>query len=59
MKPDTKLTETTEATNPEYLLVTDKTSEIIKVGEYNELKRLATLIRRAGGEVTIFKSTQG
>ena len=59
MKPTTEPKETNGEPDTAYLLVTDKTTEIIKCGDYNELKKLATLIRRAGGEVTIFKSTQG
>ncbi len=43
----------------EYILVTDKTSKILQSGTYNELKKLAGLIRRGGGEVTIFKATKG
>lgn len=43
----------------EYLLVTDKDSKILQSGGYNEMKKLAGLIRRGGGEVTIFKSTKG
>ena len=43
----------------EYLVVTDKTSKILKSTlNYNEAKRLANLIRRGGGEVTIFKATR-
>lgn len=43
----------------EYLLVSDKDSKILKSGTYRELKLLAGLIRRGGGEVTIFKPTKG
>lgn len=45
---------------PEYLVVTDKTSKILlSTRDWNEALRLANLIRRGGGEVTIFKSTKG
>ena len=44
----------------EYLVVADKTSKVLKSTEdYNEAKRLASLIRKSGGEVTIFKATRG
>lgn len=44
----------------EYLVVTDKTSKILKsTTKYNEAVKLANLIRRGGGEVTIFKATRG
>lgn len=42
----------------ECLLITDKTTEIIKCGKYDDLKKLAELIRKAGGEVTIFKAVE-
>lgn len=49
----------TEDKKTEYLLVTDTTSEVIKSStDRHELKKLATLIRKAGGEVTIFKATE-
>lgn len=44
----------------EYLLVTDKTHEVLLSGSgpagLSECRRLAGVVRRAGGEVTIFKS---
>lgn len=44
----------------EYLLVSDHDSKVLKAGpNYYELVRLANLIRRGGGSVTIFKSTNG
>jgi len=44
----------------EYLLVSDKDSQVLKSShDYQEVKTLATLIRKAGGEVTVFKSTKG
>lgn len=44
----------------EYLLVSDKDSKVLKSStDYQEIKNLATLVRRAGGEVTIFKSIKG
>jgi hypothetical protein len=46
--------------NIEYLLVTDKTSKILKsTTDWYEIVKQANFIRRAGGEVTIFKSTKG
>lgn len=51
--------DTDESKAREYLLVADKTSEVIRGGtDYNELKKLANTIRRAGGEVTMFKSME-
>ncbi|MBK7804325.1 MAG: hypothetical protein IPJ55_17020 [Chloracidobacterium sp.] len=44
----------------EYILVSDLTSKVLKSSEnYQEIKNLATLIRKGGGQVTIFKSTKG
>jgi hypothetical protein len=46
----------------EYILVTDKTSEVISAATGNdgkaELTRLYRLIVKAGGEVTLFQSVQ-
>lgn len=43
----------------EYLLVTDKDSKILKSSlDRFELIRLANIIRKGGGEVTIFKATK-
>jgi len=43
----------------EYLLVTDRDSKILKSSENRfELVKLANTIRKAGGEVTIFKATK-
>ncbi len=43
----------------EYLLVSDLTSKVLKSStNYPEVKKLANLIRRGGGQVTIFKSTK-
>ncbi len=43
----------------EYLLVSDKDSKVLKSStDYNEILKLANLIQRAGGEVTLFKSMQ-
>ena len=51
-----------QATKPflvEWLLVTDRDSKILKSSpDRYELVRLANTIRRAGGEVTIFRSTK-
>lgn len=50
----------TTDTGNEYLLVTDHTSEVVKTGhEYQEIRSLATLIRKAGGQVTVFKAIKG
>ena len=44
----------------EYIVVADKTSKVLlSTNNWNEAKRYANLIRRGGGEVTIFKSTKG
>lgn len=49
IEPDTELIE--------YLLVSDKASKIILSStDYKEIRRLATLIRSADGEVTVFRS---
>lgn len=43
----------------EYMLVADLTSKIIKSStDYIEVKKMANLIRRGGGQVTIFRSTR-
>lgn len=46
----------------EYILVSDKTSEVLlsALGWKNasELRKTASIIRKAGGEVTIFKATK-
>jgi len=43
----------------EYLLVSDKDSKVLKSStDYNEILKLANLIRKADGEVTIFRSLQ-
>ncbi len=47
-------------TPTEYLLVTDRDSKVLKSStDWYEVVKLANLIRRGGGEVTIFKSTNG
>ncbi len=44
----------------EYLLVSDRTSEVLKSGsDYMSVRKLAGIVRRAGGEVTIFKAIKG
>lgn len=44
----------------EYLVVADKTNKaLVRTTTYPEAVRFANLIRRGGGEVTIFKSTKG
>ena len=44
----------------EYILVSDKTSEVLKSdSDYVVIKKLAGIIRKAGGEVTIFKAIKG
>ncbi len=43
----------------EYLVVSDRDSKILlSTLDYYEAVRTANLIRRGGGEVTIFKSTK-
>ena len=43
----------------EYIAVSDKTSEVLKSStDRFEVIKLANLVRRAGGEVTIFRSTK-
>jgi len=43
----------------EYLVVTDKDSKILlSTLNYYEAVKMANLIRRGGGEVTVFKSTR-
>ena len=43
----------------EWLLVTDRDSKILKSSlDRYELVKLANVIRKGGGEVTIFKSTK-
>jgi hypothetical protein len=42
----------------EWILVSDRTSKVLKSSlDRYELVRLANVIRKAGGEVTIFKGT--
>lgn len=44
----------------EYLVVADRKSRVLKsTGDWYEAVKLAKLIRRGGGSVTIFKSTKG
>ena len=43
----------------EYILVSDLDSKVLKAGTYLELKVLAGIVRRAGGQCTIFKATKG
>ena len=46
-----------EPDKTEYLVVSDKTSEVILSSEdLGECRKLATKIRKCGGEVTLFKS---
>lgn len=51
-----------EETESEYILVSDKTSEVLlsALGWKNagELRKTAAIIRKAGGECTIFKATK-
>lgn len=49
----------TTSSTIEYILVPDIDSKVLKSGTYIELKALAGIIRRAGGQCTIFKSTKG
>lgn len=60
MKTPAKL-ETCQTTEypAEYILVADTTSIILKSSKFcGELIQLATTIREAGGQVTIFKSIE-
>ena len=44
----------------EYIVVGDANSEVLKSTEdWNEAVRVAGMIRKGGGSVTIFKSTKG
>lgn len=51
-----------EGPEAEYILVADKTSEVLSscLGWKNagEMRKTASIIRKAGGEVTIFKATK-
>ncbi len=57
-------TKTAESVNPEesarpdeFILVTDKTSEVVLSSrDFDECRKLASIVRKCGGEVTIFKS---
>ena len=41
----------------EYLLVSDTTSEVLKSStDLGELRKMAGMIRKAGGQVTVFKA---
>lgn len=43
-----------------YVLVADKTSQILATDvDYVAIKRIAALIRKAGGECTIFRAVKG
>lgn len=43
----------------EYIVVSDKTSKVLlSTLDYYEAVRMVNLIRRGGGEVTLFKSTK-
>ena len=47
-------------TEIEYIVVSDHDSKVLKsTRNWSEAVRLANLIRRGGGSVTIFKSTKG
>lgn len=47
-------------TNIKYIVVSNHNSKVLKSTIYwSEAVRLANLIRRGGGSVTIFKSTKG
>lgn len=44
----------------EYIVVADKTSKVLlSTPRWSDAVKTANLMRRAGGEVTIFKSTNG
>lgn len=61
-KPLPPMVSLTDELEAEYVLISDKTSEVMKSELGTEglksLTKLASLIRKAGGEVTIFKSTK-
>ena len=61
MENNTEVPRTTvKPTEHEYILVSDKTSEVLKSdSDYMTIKKLAGIIRKAGGEVTIFKAIKG
>lgn len=43
-----------------YILVADKTSQVLATEvDYVAIKRIAALIRKAGGECTIFRAIKG
>lgn len=45
--------------SPEYLVVTDRDSKILKsTADRYEAIRIANMIRKGGGEVTVFKNTR-
>lgn len=53
-------TEETEKGGIEYLVVSDMKSEVLlSTLNYQEARRLASQIRKAGGSCTIFKSIKG
>lgn len=58
--PGTQMAPTDTAPEPdktEYLVVSDKTSEVILSSEdLGECRKLANKVRKCGGEVTLFKS---
>lgn len=62
MEDSASLPPITEELTSEYILVSDKTSEVLLsvIGWKNagEMRKTASIIRKAGGEVTIFKSTK-
>lgn len=44
----------------DYILVGDKNSQVLATEtDYVAIKKLATIIRKGGGEVTIFKAIKG
>lgn len=57
MKEDAEVKDATEVV--EYIVVSDTHSEVIMSSEdRHECLKLATKIRKCGGQVTIFKSTK-
>lgn len=44
----------------EYIVVADRTSKVLlSTPDYNSAVKYANMMRRAGGEVTIFRATKG
>lgn len=58
-RQDSPVSITSERMTYEYLLVSDTNSRILKPGyDRFEMIKLANIVRKSGGQVTIFKSTR-